>query len=666
MIAVGAYGFAYGEPDRLLYPTDSNGSLCGKDEYADRPNLFFFDLLKCLKMGASVVTHGCPTPQVCVAECPSSTWTWYKQEFDEKLDSTKKADRAKYMFCKEGVNPQLSSKSLNELIEDGDCAPYTLPSKPIVGRCIPEIKAEFFEKLQSYNVTVNSSELEDGRDYLAIFLNAQEYGMKILQDVRASWHMCLVGLAMAMVLSFIWIVLMRWIAGVMVWVTLVLFVGIFGFATYYTIDKYLTLKDDSSSNTDVKFVASLDYYKNLSKTWLALAIICGTILGITLILLIFLRTRILIAISVIKSASRAVGSMIFTLFWPLIPFLLQVILFAYWGAAAIFLASSGSTKQYSLDPSNASEIVQNSLTEVAARIPCDPNKNSTLGSVCNFVKYGGDEYTAYLQYFMLFMLFWVMNFIVALGQVTLAGAFASYYWTMDKSNLVSFPVAKSLWRALRYHLGSIAFGSLIIAIIQMIRVLLEYVETKLKSYDNDFVKYLLKCLKCCFWCLEKFMKFINKNAYIMVALYGKNFCTSAKKAFFLLMRNIVRVVVIDKVTDFILFISKLVVVGIVGIVAFIFFSGDAKGLVPIDSISDYTAQNKPELNYYLIPVIIIVIGTYVIASGFFNVYNMGVDTIFLCFLEDEERNDGSADKPYYMSSDLKGILGKKNKSDETD
>jgi len=50
---------------------------------------------------------------------------------------------------------------------------------------------------------------------------------------------------------------------------------------------------------------------------------------------------------------------------------------------------------------------------------------------------------------MLFMLFWVMNFIVALGQVTLAGAFASYYWTMDKSNLVSFPVAKSLWRALR-------------------------------------------------------------------------------------------------------------------------------------------------------------------------------------------------------------------------
>ena len=46
--------------------------------------------------------------------------------------------------------------------------------------------------------------------------------------------------------------------------------------------------------------------------------------------------------------------------------------------------------------------------------------------------------------------------------------------------------------AVRYHLGSIAFGALIIAIIQIIRVMLEYIETKLKGYDNKFVMYLMK------------------------------------------------------------------------------------------------------------------------------------------------------------------------------
>jgi hypothetical protein len=42
---------------------------------------------------------------------------------------------------------------------------------------------------------------------------------------------------------------------------------------------------------------------------------------------------------------------------------------------------------------------------------------------------------------------------------------------------------------------------------------------------------------------------------------------------------------------------------------------------------------------------------------FFDVYEMAVDTLFLCFLEDIERNDGTAEKPYYMSKDLRQILG---------
>ena len=70
----------------------------------------------------------------------------------------------------------------------------------------------------------------------------------------------------------------------------------------------------------------------------------------------------------------------------------------------------------------------------------------------------------------------------------------------------------------RYHTGSIAFGALIIAIIQIIRVGLEYLDAKLKGRENAVAKFFLKCLKCCFWCLEKFMKMINKNAYILVSM----------------------------------------------------------------------------------------------------------------------------------------------------
>ena len=92
-------------------------------------------------------------------------------------------------------------------------------------------------------------------------------------------------------------------------------------------------------------------------------------------------------------------------------------------------------------------------------------------------------------------------------------------------------------------LGTVAFGSLIIAILRMIRVILEKVEAKLAKYhqDNIVVKGVMCCCKCCFWCLEKFMKFLNRNAYIMCAVSGKNFCSSAKDAFFLLLREAVKV-----------------------------------------------------------------------------------------------------------------------------
>ena len=78
--------------------------------------------------------------------------------------------------------------------------------------------------------------------------------------------------------------------------------------------------------------------------------------------------------------------------------------------------------------------------------------------------------------------------------------------------------------------GTVAFGSLIIAILRMVRVMLEKVEEKLAKYhqDNKIVKAAMCVCKCCFWCLEKFMKFLNRNAYIMCAVSGNNFCTSAK------------------------------------------------------------------------------------------------------------------------------------------
>ncbi|KAK7089265.1 hypothetical protein V1264_024461 [Littorina saxatilis] len=55
---------------------------------------------------------------------------------------------------------------------------------------------------------------------------------------------------------------------------------------------------------------------------------------------------------------------------------------------------------------------------------------------------------------------------------------------------------------------------------------------------------------------------------------------------------------------------------------------------------------------------VMVFGTILLTANVFSVYDMAVNTLFLCFLEDLERNNGSVQKPYYMSKSLLKLLRK--------
>lgn len=50
----------------------------------------------------------------------------------------------------------------------------------------------------------------------------------------------------------------------------------------------------------------------------------------------------------------------------------------------------------------------------------------------------------------------------------------------------------------------------------------------------------LKCLQCYLACVERIIKFINKNAYIQIAINGKSFCFACKDALLLIIRNALR------------------------------------------------------------------------------------------------------------------------------
>jgi hypothetical protein len=109
--------------------------------------------------------------------------------------------------------------------------------------------------------------------------------------------------------------------------------------------------------------------------------------------------------------------------------------------------------------------------------------------------------------------------------------------TSDQPGTVS--ILKSIKWGIWYHLGSIAFGSFIIALITMIRVVFEYLvkQYEAANKENIMAKAVFCCIRCVLYCLDKYVKFITKNAYIQIALHSNNFCSSAWTSFYLIVRH---------------------------------------------------------------------------------------------------------------------------------
>ena len=185
-------------------------------------------------------------------------------------------------------------------------------------------------------------------------------------------------------------------------------------------------------------------------------------------------------------------------------------------------------------------------------------------------------------------------------------------------------VIKSIWDSLRYHLGTAAFGSFIIAVTKIIRIIVAKAQKKAKDLGNTLGEALLCCCQCCLWCFEKVIKFLNKNAYIQTAIFGTPFCRSARESFALIARNAGKIGSITYVSTIVLFVGKC------------FISFLATGAAYI-----YLERDLGEDLYSVAgPLALIFILSYFVGDIFLDIFDMSTTTVLHCFVADEEMFDG--------------------------
>ncbi|XP_037300766.1 choline transporter-like 2 isoform X3 [Manduca sexta] len=652
---VGYYSITRGNIENLLAPIDSKGRRCGLDSgLEDKKYLVFFDISKCLSPDSPIV--GCSTPQVCVSKCPERFI-----RFGTELTPATMEQLRSSMVCTDDVNVRdMTYNQAMQYIKENKCAPYVLQSQPVLfGRCFVNVTqvVNIMEE-ETTNIGLDVDEMLTQISQLVQF---NQLSAQIVQDLEQSrWYLA-GALVFVVIICFIYILLLRWVVVPVVWVSIAGLFGLLGFSLYLCYKNYEYYRDNPVGlyqTTNLKGYAESIFSKK--ETWMALLVAGAILILILLLVVIFLRNRISIATALIREGSKAVTSIKSTIFFPIFPWVLQCVVMAYGVFIFMLILSIGENAFGVANIKNDTTCDCGGLYTEEGQ-SCDPAAfalqcRDTAGgackmAICHFMGIKNPHSVVYLHLINLLGFFWTLFFISGVSDMILASTFSRWYWTFHKKDLPFFTLTSGIFQTLRYHLGTVAFGALIIAIVRVIRVILEYIDHKLKKFDNPLSRAIMCCCKCFFWCLESFLKFINKNAYIMCAVHGHSFCKSARDAFSLLMRNIVRVVVLDKVMDFIFFLSKLLISIGVGFAVYY--------LLQAQFVYDLT--QGAQLHYNYIPAIILSIATYLICTIFFNVYAMAVDTLFLCFLEDCERNDGSAEKPYFMSKNLMKIVSKRNK-----
>lgn len=230
--------------------------------------------------------------------------------------------------------------------------------------------------------------------------------------------------------------------------------------------------------------------------------------------------------------------------------------------------------------------------------------------------------------------------------MSLAGAYAEYYWAYDKMDVPTCSIRFAATRALRYHAGSIALGSVMVGAFSSVRIKLLKVREQLKD---------TKATHCCVLCLENYLKYIIKKSFMMIAVHGLPYLSSCQQSSLLIKRYANFVIVPDNMMLFLVLMFVSMVATTAGLAAYLFY------------ITDFV--DKSHTTPYMmvcpwVPIVFVIIVAIVIAQIFFDVYSVAVDTMFMCLLNDLDIHDGTAVKPYFMTIGLMKVFIKHEKGED--
>ncbi|KAK1929904.1 Protein PNS1 [Phytophthora citrophthora] len=306
-------------------------------------------------------------------------------------------------------------------------------------------------------------------------------------------------------MSVVWIAIMVLLAEVLIWVALITIIVLnIAAAIFLTKKAY-----DSGS----------DWY------WWP-AVVFGLLALLTILYVCCIRKRIKFAAAHLKVAGKAIFRLPMTLLVALVMVGVQI----GWGVLWV-LGSLGI--MFNQDYIK----LENTCTTESCELKY--KTGAIIGVLCG----------------MLLIYFWVTFVLRNIIGVTTAGTVAAW------KNAANTPfITMGAWlRAMTLNLGSICFGSLIVAILETIASILRLLAWLAGRSGNCCLACLLSCLSCIISCIESWIEFFNRFAYAYVGCYGYSFVTASRHVFKLFAAKGWSAIVNDDLTGNVFWLGNIII-----------------------------------------------------------------------------------------------------------
>lgn len=287
-------------------------------------------------------------------------------------------------------------------------------------------------------------------------------------------------------------------------------------------------------------------------------------------------------------------------------------------------------------------VLTGGLTHLASTGEVKPVGNF---GVRRHIYYSPEQY-CYLGAYI-FMSIWILEMCSGMSQYVLAWTTQTWYFTPynnegQKESGHSCGIFLGYCNAVRYHLGTIAFGSFLIAFVQVFRVLLSGI-AECEEAANPVLACVASCCCCCITCYRRFLEFITKNAYMDVALTSSSFCTAGRRALKLLNGQVEAVKVLNGTQ----FVFKLCGVGLVG------FVGGFLVLMATKHLRMFNDPNSPShVKSPAAVAIVACVEAAIIGMCFMNVFDIVGDTILYCFASERKRHKNMETSSYSAAYEM--------------